>query len=299
MPDQRIDRNWIRFTPGKLLGFIVLCFGLLGTVSGARADTGSVATPETIHPRIKHKTIYSPTLQIKKTYCVVLPNAYTPDAHPWPVLFLFHGRGRHERSLVDDPGAREALLAAPFVTILPDGDDGWYINSPMKPTDRYADYMDEVIVAATTKFNLSIKPSQRGLSGWSMGGYGCTRYAIDHHEEFTALAPIIGLLDFPRTGLPKGQSYNVPTDRFGDDKDTWVALNPLHQAEALSDLALCIITGDTAFDRTMNENFAARLTALKIPHEYHELKGGHTFDVVRESLPIVVEFMAKNLSLTR
>ena len=155
-----------------------------------------------------------------------------------------------------------------------------------------------MIAVATENFNLSTNPAQRGLSGWSMGGYGCTRYAIDHHETFAALAPIIGLLDFPRTGLPKGQSYAVPADRFGEESETWTALNPLHQAEALRELALCIITGDTAFDRTMNENFAARLTDLNIPHTYHELKGGHTFDVVRESLPLVVAFMAKNLNST-
>src|SRR5690606_24439200 len=105
-------------------------------------------------------------------------------------LFLFHGRGRTERSLIDDPGTRAALLAAPFVTILPDGDDGWYINSPIKTADRYQDYTDEVVQLATVSFNLSTVPAQRGLSGWSMGGYGCTRYAITHHDKFAALAPI-------------------------------------------------------------------------------------------------------------
>jgi len=267
---------------------------LLSVAAPAGADTPGPG--EMLHPRIHALSFHSQVLDKTKTYCAVLPEGYERDAHPWPVLFLFHGRGRHERSLVDDPGAREALLAAPFVTILPDGDDGWYINSPAKPKDRYQDYMDEVVTHATAQFNLSTDPRQRGLSGWSMGGYGCTRYALANTENFAALAPMIGLLDFPRTGLPKGQSYAVPLDRFGEDKETWLALNPLYQAESLRNMALCIITGDTAFDRTMNENFAARLTELGIQYDYHEVKGGHTFDVVREGLPIVVKFMTKTLS---
>ena len=163
------------------------------------------------HPRVQAVGFESSVLGATKRFCAVLPDGYDKTAQPWPVLFLFHGRGRHERSLVDDAGARAALLLAPFVTILPDGDDGWYINSPVKTADRYQDYLDEVIAVATARYNLSTDPAQRGLSGWSMGGYGCTRYAIAHQEEFAALAPIIGLLDFPRAGLPEGQSYAVPT----------------------------------------------------------------------------------------
>ena len=268
---------------------------LLLCVTACPAAT-SFATDTQIAPRVHALSFPSQVLDKTKTYCAILPEGYDRDAQPWPVLFLFHGRGRHERSLIDDSGARTALLAAPFLTILPDGDDGWYINSPAKPEDRYQDYMDELVNHATVQFNLSMDPKQRGLSGWSMGGYGCTRYALANAEEFSALAPIIGLLDFPRTGLPKGQSYVVPLDRFGEDERTWRALNPLHQADTLRGMALCIITGDTAFDRTMNENFAARLTKLGMEHEYHELNGGHTFDVVRESLPIVVAFITKTLT---
>ena len=48
----------------------------------------------------------------------------------------------------------------------------------------------------------------------------------------------------------------------------------------------------------MNENFAARLHTLDIPFTWHLLEGGHTFDVVREAVPTVVEFMTKALAET-
>ena len=280
----------------------LLLSALLATLTcGACATTAHEAQMtqvENIAPRIDAITFHCGVLNAAKTFCAILPEDYTETAAPWPVLFLFHGRGRHEHSLIDDPAARDALLAAPFVTILPDGDDGWYINSPAKPEDRYQDYMDEVVARATAHLNLSTDPNQRGLSGWSMGGYGCTRYAIDRPGQFAALAPIIGLLDFPRTGLPEGQTYTVPEERFTADPAAWAALNPLNQAEALRGMRMCIITGTTAFDRTMNLNFAGRLAELEIPNTLHVLEGGHTFDVVRASLPIVVEFM-KNSLLTK
>ena len=280
--------------PGtRTITALLACLCTLQALQPANANP--IIEDEAIADRIHALTFESTILHQPKTFCAVLPDAYAPEKGPWPVLFLFHGRGRHERSLIDNEATRNTLLAAPFVTILPDGDDGWYINAPAKPEDRYQDYIDEVITIATDRFNLATDPRRRGLSGWSMGGYGCTRYAIANPEKFTALAPIIGLLDFPRDGLPEGQTYEVPTDRFGENRDTWAALNPLNQAEVLRGMRLCIITGTTAFDRTMNLNFSRRPTELGIPHTWHLLEGGHTFDLVRESLPIVVEFMGRAL----
>ena len=74
----------------------------------------------------------------------------------------------------------------------------------------------------------------------------------------------------------------------------WAGLNPINQAERLRGMHLCVVTGTTAFDRTMNLNFARRLAELEIPYRLHVLDGGHTFDVVRASIPIVVEFMEKS-----
>ena len=286
----RRQQTWFQ---ARLLACIVIA--LIAAAPSAHGNDSPSTTVNAIADRIPAVTFKSEVLGTDKIFCAVLPDNYNKAAHPWPVLFLFHGRGRDERSLVDDPGAREILLAAPFVTILPDGDDGWYINSPVKADDRYQDYLDEVVDLATAQYNLSTIREQRGLSGWSMGGYGCTRYAIAHPNEFAALAPMIGLLDFPRTGLPEGQSYEVPTDRFGADEEIWSVLNPIHSTEKLRGMDLCILTGTTAFDRTMNLNFCGRLAALEMPHTLHLLPGAHTFEVVRNSLPIVVKFMSDSL----
>ncbi|MCD4825367.1 MAG: prolyl oligopeptidase family serine peptidase [Phycisphaerae bacterium] len=231
----------------------------------------------------------------EKSYCVVLPKGYDKDKAGvkggWPVLFLFHGRGRTERSLIDDDKTRKAILEAPFVVVLLDGDDGWYINSPVKPSDKYEDYTEEVINHADNLYCLNPNRKYRSLSGWSMGGYGCTHFAETHSEKYSAVVPIIGLLDFPRNGLPKSQSYEVPAKRFGNNTQTWKSYNPIYKAKNLQNTSILIIAADKAFDRTMNENFSSKLKVLKIDHELKILSGGHDFDVVQESIPIVIDFI--------
>ncbi len=249
-----------------------------------------------IAPQIEAVTFHSRVLGRDKTFCVVLPQGYSRTRKDWPVLFLFHGRGRHERSLVDDPLAKAALLKSRCVVVLPDGDDGWYVNSPIRKQDRYEDYIEELTQVAAEQYKLSSRRERRGLCGWSMGGYGCVRFAQTHANQFSAVAPVIGLLDFPRAGLPAGQSYDVPTDRFGMDEAVWREHNPLTHASRLKGMSILITTADAAFDRTMNENFARRLKELKIDHEYQTLRGGHTFEVVRASLPGVVAFMNRSLA---
>ena len=142
-------------------------------------------------------------------------------------LFLLHGRGRHHRSLVDSDAARAALLEAPFYIILPQGEDGWYINSPVDENSRYEDYLLEVMRAAEQQAPISRYPRWRAIVGWSMGGYGAIRFSERHPEEFGTVSSILGLLDFPRMEtLPEGQNYAVPTARFGSDPAVWSKLNP-------------------------------------------------------------------------
>jgi hypothetical protein len=104
---------------------------------------------------------------------------------------------------------------------------------------------------------------------------------------------MIGLLDFPRVGLPEGQNYAVPEQRFGSDPELWAALNPINHVEALRGMKLLIQTGRAAFDRTMNENFVQRLHKAGIAHRFEKLDGGHTFAVVRQAVPRALQFAAK------
>jgi S-formylglutathione hydrolase FrmB len=129
-----------------------------------------------------------------------------------------------------------------------------------------------------------------------MGGYGCIRFAETHSARFSVVVPIIGLLDFPRNDLPTGQSYKVPQNRFGSDLQVWKRYNPIYKAKDLQNTSILIIAADKAFDRTMNENFSKKLAALGIKHKFKMLSGGHSFEVVQEAIPIVINFVASKFA---
>lgn len=254
-------------------------------------STGLLAAAVPASDRISELRFHSIVLGREKTISVVAP-VKREDA---PVLFFLHGRGRHHRSLLERPDSRNALLMANHWTILPDGEDGWYINSPEIPTDRYGDYLKEVIKFATTELGLTENPAHSAIGGWSMGGYGAVRYAEDHPGRFGMVVGLIGLLDFPRTEtLPEGQNYSVPTARFGSDPAVWTTFNPIHAVEKLAGSRLMLVTGSSAFDRTMNYNFAARARQAGVDTRVVELTGGHTIEVVAAALPIALQFMAES-----
>ncbi|GAB5558781.1 MAG: alpha/beta hydrolase-fold protein [Synoicihabitans sp.] len=243
-------------------------------------------------PRVHERIFFSEALQREMPMSVVEPDALSADS---PVLVLLHGRGRHHRSLLDVPSRREQLLAADMWVILPQGEDGWYINSPVRSTDRYEDYLSEVIALAKMEFELAQPSSQWAITGWSMGGYGAVRYATHHPEKFGSVSAMIGLLDFPREAtLPAGQNYDVPRERFGQNPNVWSEFNPVNAVARLRGKPILLVAADAAFDRTMNENFSAALIAQKMGHRIITLEGAHTFEVVQAALPLVLEFVAEN-----
>jgi len=263
------------------------------------ADSEAEATKLEIgelFPRIFAVSFHSSSLNKRKRAVVVLPVDWQQiKSAERRVLVVLHGRGRHELTLIDDKLIRKQLLDSGLFVILPDGDDGWYLNSPVRKLDVYEMYLEEVLSVVSQEYELPIDRKQWAIAGWSMGGFGCVNFAERHPDRFAAVSSIIGLLDFPRTGLPAGQSYKVPSERFGTDERVWRQFNPIHSAEKLKGISVLLITADQAFDRTMNEHFRARLIELKQPHKYVELKGGHTFPVVRESIPHVLAFTKRTL----
>jgi len=245
--------------------------------------------------RISFHQVPSAALGRTLPVTVIAPET-TPTAAPGreiPVLFFLHGRGRHHRSLLEPPAVpatRDALLRAPFFIVLPQGEDGWYIDSPAQPAARYNAWLEEVLAWAGRTLPVSGAAAKRGLAGWSMGGYGAVRFAQTHPGAFGFVGSVIGLLDFPRAeNLPEGQNYRVPTARFTGDPAVWATLNPLTAVEALRGARITLVLATRGFERTMNENFIAALAAKQVSAEIHWLEGGHEFPLVERALPLIID----------
>ncbi len=64
----------------------------------------------------------------------------------------------------------------------------------------------------------------------------------------------------------------------------WQQYNPAQKAVSLAHTALRFCTAEAAFDRPLNDAFAAALRSLGIPFEYHVYAGVHDAAFVREHL---------------
>ena len=267
----------------RILGALSALFGGPGAAAAERITTAEIASVAL--DRVLPVTVVAPATDA----------AWGEGA----VVYVLHGRGRHHRSLIDSPAARAALLAAPCYVVLPQGEDGWYLDSPAQPAARYAAYLAEVVAWTERTLPVGRTAARRGIAGWSMGGYGAVRFAETHPGQFGFVASVIGLLDFPRAGtLPEGQNYAVPVARFTADPATWAALNPLNGVEQLRGAALTLVLATQGFERTMNEHFLAALAARGLPARVHRLDGGPEFSLVERALPLVLadaaEFFQKD-----
>lgn len=267
-----------------LLGVAALCGG---------AQEAAVAPQiAPVEPRVWSCDFKSAALGgVAMRFLVVLPPGRELKSAPLPVIYFLHGRGRHERTLLENPLTRARVLASPCAVVLPRGRDGWYVNSPVTPADRYADYVDEVMALAERNFPVSRAAKQRAIGGWSMGGYGAMATACRRPADFGAVASIIGILDFPRPAIAEpGQNYAMPA-RFGTDPEFWRSVNPRLLLPRLRAVPLFVAYADRAAERQMNEAFLADARELQMAVEILRLSGGHTFPMVEQSLPTAFTFM--------
>jgi S-formylglutathione hydrolase FrmB len=265
---------------------------IVATVCAGAKDV--VAPPQIaqVEPRIWSCDFKSAALGgVAMRFLVVLPPGMELRSTPLPVIYFLHGRGRHERTLLENPLTRVRVLASSCAVVLPRGREGWYVNSPVTPADRYADYMDEVMALAESNFPVSRAAKERAIGGWSMGGYGAMFTACRRPNDFAAVASIIGILDFPRPAIAEpGQNYAVPA-RFGSDPKFWREVNPRLLLPRLRDVPLFVAYASQAPERQMNEAFLADGKELKMQVETMRLTGGHTFPMVEQSLPAAFDFL--------
>jgi S-formylglutathione hydrolase FrmB len=275
----------------------ILFFALLAASSAFAQD------------RADCRAFRSAILQSSVHYCVFLPANYSsPDAKAqrYPVLYLLHGLGGNEQEMAlsgewtllqdlrRDHRVRASLEArqntvGDFLVVAPDGWDTFYINSRDGKT-LYGDFfVREFITFIDHTYRVRAGPTARGITGFSMGGYGAMRIGFAHPELFGSVsAHSAALMRDPPEGVNAGASggnlaARILTNVFGSpiDQKFWDLNSPFLLAKKNAALLAktkiyfdCGTEDSYGFDRGAGEMDQA-LTSLKIPHEFHLYPGGH------------------------
>ena len=291
---------------GRIAGFLLLA--LLATVSGHSQE------------RANCRVFHSSLLHSPVRYCVYLPASYSAaDAktRKYPVLYLLHGLGGNEQSIALDgewttlQDLRRDHLAGEFLVVAPDGWDTFYINSRDGKTPYSDFFLREFIPFVERTYRVRSERASRGITGFSMGGYGALRMAFAHPELFSSVSSHSGaLMREPPQGVSAGASSGnlaaqLLANVFGNPTDTkfWNLNSPFVLARENAAYLLrmkiyfdCGTEDSYGFYRGASELHEA-LDSMKIPHEFHLYPGGHSVSYLLAHRDASFEFHWREFSL--
>jgi S-formylglutathione hydrolase FrmB len=284
---------------GRFTGLLLLAF---------------LATPSAhSQERADCRPFRSALLHSSVRYCVYLPASYSAadaKARKYPVLYLLHGLGGNEQSIALDgewsslQDLRRQKLVGEFLVVAPDGGGTFYIDSRDGKTP-YSDFLQrEFMPFVEHNYRVRTERAARGITGFSMGGYGALRMAFAHPESFGSVSAHSGALTrAPPRGVSAGASSGNLASQllgsvFGDpiDQKFWDLNSPFllarkNAAELLKTKIYfdCGTEDSYGFNRGATE-LNETLDSLKIPHEFHLYPGGHSVSYLLAHIDATFEF---------
>jgi S-formylglutathione hydrolase FrmB len=264
----------------------------------------------------------SAVLHSSVRYCVYLPASYSaPEARTrnYPVLYLLHGLGGNEQAPALDgewsslQDLRRQKLVGEFLVVAPDGGGTFYINSRDGKTPYGDFFLHEFVPFVERTYRVRSERATRGITGFSMGGYGALRIAFAHPELFGSVSAHSGaLMRTPPQGVDAGASsgnlagqllakvFGNPIDLAFWDLNSPFVLARKNKAALLKTRIYfdCGTEDSYGFYRGASE-LHATLDALKIPNEFHLYPGGHSVSYLAAHRDASFEFHWREFSLAK
>ncbi len=242
--------------------------------------TSSVTSTPTIYMTtgVEAHTFSSAALGLVMPYLIYLPpRYYTDNTKLYPVLYMLHGIGgwHGEWAQLGLLGRANDVIVAkqidPFIIVLPQGDQGYWIdqanNGPKWGTYLAQDVVNEI----DSHFRTLPDRDHRGVGGLSMGAHAALQIAINYPDTFG----IAGA-----HSLTLHTYENAPT--FFGDQSYFKAHDPVSLYAARPEIArtlkLWIDAGDQDPWFPIITDFHDQLLSDGIPHEWHVYTGAHTIE---------------------
>jgi len=295
-----------RFLNRSVLAGLLIVTGTVSlhaqrTSSRARAKARSSASVETIQ-------FHSALLGKILPYNVILPPDYSASRTTrYPVLYLLHGWVGHYSDWATRTNVADYVAEYRLIVVMPEGNNGWYIDSATIASDKYETYvLQELIPDVQQRYRTIESRYGRGIAGLSMGGYGALKFGLKSPGTFAFAGSISGALaatswtedDFkaaPSMYKSLVSVFGPPgsdTRRANDIFEMVRALPPTRVA-GLPYFYLDCGTEDGLF--SYSPQFAALLREKKIPHEFRELPGDHSWPYWDQQVQEVLKIAAEKL----
>ncbi|MBA3769545.1 MAG: esterase family protein [Blastocatellia bacterium] len=290
----------------RLVEFVVIVLGLtLGPAIFAQTQTNITNVPVAglplgrelshvlaLRQRVETRKLASKLMGREMPYRVIVPPGYDAlklrEPNGYPVIYLLHGLTGSHSNWTDRTKLAEYAAAHKFIIVTPEGENGWYTDSPTKSNDKYESYIVKELIPQIEKdFRVIADRKNRMIAGLSMGGYGAVKFGLKYPEMFSFVGSFSGavgassyrtLEELP----PSLQKILVGT--FGEPGGDTHTANDLFKI--VSDASpqkikampfIYMSCGTEDFLIQNNRDFLALLNQKKIPHEYREMPGTHNW----------------------
>ncbi|MFC1716494.1 alpha/beta hydrolase [Candidatus Poribacteria bacterium] len=203
-----------RFAFAIQFSVILLC--LLLTCCGKHVPiptpTGQIVTNTITSAALKDNKLGDPDT---RDVVVYLPPGYAYSKKSHPVIYLLHGHGGDELSIVGELGEPLTVIVLDglvktgvlkkAIIVMPNANNkyggSFYLNSEL--TGNYEDYIAvELVNYIDNKYRTIRDRSGRAIVGASMGGYGATVLSMKHPETYVVAASLSPPLSFDIISKP-------------------------------------------------------------------------------------------------
>ena len=259
-------------------------------------------------PSVETVQFQSQLVNTKLPYNVILPPGYrASNTTRFPVLYLLHGWGGHYTDWVTRTNVADYAAQYRMIVVMPEGNDSWYVDSGGVASDKYETYLlKELIPDVDRRFRTIQARYGRAVAGLSMGGYGAIKYGLKYPASFVFAASISGAFGVTRyTQTEMGGSNWEPFLRtFGPaDSETRKANDVFEIARELSSARVAALpyfyfdcgTEDAGQHFNPNRELSQIFIEKKIPHEYRELPGGHSWAYWDQQVQEVLQIAATKM----
>lgn len=265
-------------------------------VGGGKGDLYKVnAVP---HGTVTRRWYESPGNEMIRRMTIYTPAGYETSKEKYPVLYLLHGMGGDEEAWMELGRASQILdnliaqgKAKPMIVVMTNGNvaleaaPGQSSLGMVKPTSQLPHTMDgkmeetfmDVINFIDANYRTINKKSGRAITGLSMGGYHSLHISRYYPNTFDYIGLFSAAIRPPKV---ESKVYNNIDGTL---------LQQMNNGYKLYWIAI----GKTDFLYKNVQEFRAKLDEMKMPYQYRESEGGHTWTNWRVYLSEFVPLLFK------